>query len=127
MQSKQTNSLGMMRLFFNCTSEYVAALNCTDAVFFGKSSWLSSRDQTNINPPFQRFCRGHTRLSTCLKGFSSGISQLCQFKSTLSPNYLTIIPWARMGYESIALEAEGGMGYWLRGDEGERNNCFDKI
>ena len=29
-----------------------------------------------------------------------------------------------MGYESIAHEAEG---YWLRGHEGERNNCFSKI
>ena len=27
-----------------------------------------------------------------------------------------------MGYESIAHEAEGRMGYWLRGYEGERNN-----
>ena len=32
-----------------------------------------------------------------------------------------------MGYESIADEAEGRMGYWLRGHEGERNNCFSKI
>ena len=32
-----------------------------------------------------------------------------------------------MGYESIAHEAEGPMGYWLRGHEGERNNCFSKI
>ena len=32
-----------------------------------------------------------------------------------------------MGYESIAHEAEGPMGYWLRGYEGERNNCFSKI
>ena len=32
-----------------------------------------------------------------------------------------------MGYESIAHEAEGRMGYWLRGHEGERNNCFSKI
>ena len=32
-----------------------------------------------------------------------------------------------MGYESIAHEAEGRMGYWLRGYEGERNNCFRKI
>ena len=31
--------------------------------------------------------------------------------------YLTIIPQARMGYESIAHEAEGRMGYWLRGHE----------
>ena len=30
--------------------------------------------------------------------------------------YLTIIPRARMGSESIAYEAEG--------HEGERNNCF---
>ena len=42
-------------------------------------------------------------------------------------DYLTIIPWARMGPESIAYEAEGRMGYWLRGHEGERNNCFSKI
>ena len=27
---------------------------------------------------------------------------------------------------SIAHEAEGGMGYWLGGHEGERNNCFSK-
>ena len=32
-----------------------------------------------------------------------------------------------MGYESIAHEAEGRMGYLLRGYEGERNNCFSKI
>ena len=32
-----------------------------------------------------------------------------------------------MGSESIAHEAEGRMGYWLRGHEGERNNCFNKI
>ena len=34
---------------------------------------------------------------------------------------------ARMGSESIAHEAEDRMGYWLRGHEGERNNCFSKI
>ena len=39
--------------------------------------------------------------------------------------YLTIIPWARIGSE--AHEAEGRIGYWLRGHEGERNNCFSKI
>ena len=32
-----------------------------------------------------------------------------------------------MGCESIAHEAKGQMGYWLRGHEGERNNCFSKI
>jgi len=32
-----------------------------------------------------------------------------------------------MGYESIAHEAEGRIGYWLGGHEGERNNCFSKI
>ena len=42
-------------------------------------------------------------------------------------NYLTIIPWAQMGSESIAHEAEDRMGYWLRGHEGERSNCFSKI
>ena len=41
--------------------------------------------------------------------------------------YLTIIPRARMGSESIAHDAEGRKGYWLRGHEGERNNCFSKI
>ena len=41
---------------------------------------------------------------------------------------------ARMGSESIAPritnianEAEGRMGYWLRGHEGDSNNCFSKI
>ena len=32
-----------------------------------------------------------------------------------------------MGSESIVHEAEGRMGYWLRGHEGSRNNCFSKI
>ena len=32
-----------------------------------------------------------------------------------------------MGFELIANEAEGQMGYLLRGHEGERNNCFSKI
>ena len=41
--------------------------------------------------------------------------------------YLTIIPRARMGSESIAHEAEGRMGYGLGGHEVERNNCFNKI
>ena len=36
--------------------------------------------------------------------------------------YLTIIPRAQMDYESIAHEAEGRMGYWLKSYEGERNN-----
>ena len=31
-----------------------------------------------------------------------------------------------MGSESIACEAEGRIGYWLRGHEGERNNRFSK-
>ena len=32
-----------------------------------------------------------------------------------------------MGSESIAHEAEGQIGYWLRGHEGERNNCCSKF
>ena len=32
-----------------------------------------------------------------------------------------------MGSQSIAHEAEGRMGYGLRGHEGERNNRFSKI
>ena len=32
-----------------------------------------------------------------------------------------------MGSKSIAHEAEGQISYWLRGHEGERNNCFSKI
>ena len=32
-----------------------------------------------------------------------------------------------MGSKSMAHEAEGWMGYWLRGHEGERNNCVSKI
>ena len=41
---------------------------------------------------------------------------------------LTIMPRARMGSELISHEAEGRMGYYLRGHEGKRNNnCFSKI
>ena len=41
--------------------------------------------------------------------------------------YLTIIPRARMGSETIAHETEGWMRYWLRGHEGERNNFIGNI
>ena len=33
----------------------------------------------------------------------------------------------RMGSKLTAHEAKGRIGYWLRGHEGERNNCFGKI
>ena len=49
------------------------------------------------------------------------------FVSLFHFEYLTIIPRARMGYESITHEAEGRVGYCLRGYEGERNNCFSRI
>ena len=32
-----------------------------------------------------------------------------------------------MGSESIAYEAEGRMGYRIRGHEDERNNCFSNL
>ena len=32
-----------------------------------------------------------------------------------------------MGSESMSQEAKGRMGYWIRGLEGERNNCSSKI
>ena len=32
-----------------------------------------------------------------------------------------------MASESIAHGAKGRIGYWLRGHDGERNNCFSKI
>ena len=39
-------------------------------------------------------------------------------------DYLTIRPVAQKGYESIAHEAEGLMGYWFVALEGEGSNCF---
>ena len=41
-------------------------------------------------------------------------------------SYLTIIPRARMGSESIAHEAEGRMGYWLRGHVLVKSNYLVK-
>ena len=32
-----------------------------------------------------------------------------------------------MGSEPIAHDAEGRMSYWLRGHDGNRNNCFSKV
>ena len=48
---------------------------------------------------------------------------MCFNRNWLFNNYSS----SRMGSESIAHETEGRMGYWLRGHEGERNNCFSKI
>ena len=54
---------------------------------------------------------------------------LCTLSLLSKPwyTYLTIILRGRMGSESILHEAEGRMGYWLSGHEGERNNCFSKL
>ena len=41
-------------------------------------------------------------------------------------DYLVYLIYAWAIY-SIAHETEGRMGYWLRSNEGERNNCFSKI
>ena len=49
------------------------------------------------------------------------------FDYILENEYLTIIPRARMGSESIVHGAEGRMDYWFRGHESERSNCFSKI
>ena len=61
----------------------------------------------------------------------SRFTSLSCFVSIFLTNWLdftkTIIPFALMASKSIAHEAEGRMGYWLRGHEGERNNCFSKI
>ena len=51
---------------------------------------------------------------------------LKRFLDLYNDMYLTIIPRVRMDSESID-EAESRMGHWLRGHEGERNNCFSKI
>ena len=52
---------------------------------------------------------------------SNLFSRLCGIFNNL------IVPRAQMGSESIAHEAKGRMGYWIRGHEGDRNNCFSKI
>ena len=56
-----------------------------------------------------------------------GSTWVWTFYDVISIVYLTIIPQAQMGSESIAHKAEGQLAYWLRGLEGERNNCFRKI
>ena len=58
---------------------------------------------------------------------SRGFSRVPLARLLFTGEYLTIFPRARMGSESTADEAEGLMGYLLRGHEGERNNCFSKI
>ena len=56
------------------------------------------------------------------ESYSSGLNNNYRYttlEDTQQVYCLTIIiPWARMGSESIAHEAEGRMGYWLRGREG---------
>ena len=62
---------------------------------------------TNINPRI---------LSNFWRPLSKkiGKSPSSRVIHSLGGKYLTIIPRARMGY-------------WLKGHEGERNNCFSKI
>ena len=55
------------------------------------------------------------------ESYSSGLNNNYRYttlEDTQQVYCLTIIPRAQMGSESIAREAEGRMGYWLRGREG---------
>ena len=84
---------------------------------FGVGNWsiiLFSRIIVNVIIPKQLVASGDVNIGEWSPRLRHG-------------DYLTIIPRARMDSESIALEAEGQMGYWLRGHEVERNNCFSKI
>ena len=46
---------------------------------------------------------------------------------TSLPRHQEIHLTIKVGSEWIAHEDDGPMGYWLRGYEGERNNCFSQI
>ena len=61
--------------------------------------------------------------------FEKGQISICRVWSSFIANLaLHMIPRARMDSESmISHEAEGRMDCWLKGHEGERNNCFSKI
>ena len=55
-----------------------------------------------------------TTVSGIFECFVIFLTELDEFQFLLLNYYLTIISRARMGY-------------WLRGHEGKRNNCFSKI
>ena len=57
-------------------------------------------------------------LITCVRWANENAKSLIFLVQFLK--ILTIIPQALMGSESIAHEAEGGMGYWLRHQEARR-------
>ena len=66
---------------------------------------------------------------TCIKDktFLGDWVQYYELKEIFFINVIISIPVKLLGIESIAHEADGRMGYGLRGHEGERNNCFSKI
>ena len=91
--------------------------------------WNRARMWRHIRTPRGRL---GTRLHTGKNflrfvAFWAGKGCLIKRSSPSCTEYLTIIPRARVGSESIAHETEGRMGYWLRGHEGKRNNCFSKV
>ena len=66
-------------------------------------------------------------IKICVLAHSKDHVQNVKFYHFKKLLYCTIVPRARMGSESIAHEAEGWIGYYLRGHEGKRNNSFSKI
>ena len=86
---------------------------------------LHHRATLNLQNWFQAFSSKTTYWYCKRSFFSSGfkiLSIYCKNErknylvQSIQKGYLTIIPRARMGSESIAF---GLMGYWLRGHEGE--------
>ena len=80
-----------------------------------------------MNSHFTYQFRGTPKLFTVSITVKTMTKPSLERSDRLKKKFLTIIPRARMGYESIDHKAEGRMGYWLRAHEGERNNCFSKI
>ena len=80
---------------------------------------LYAGDWYNCTGKILRFFKIHLKQFAFISGMSCSETAVRRMECVLTVNYLTVLPWAWMGTESIAREAEG--------HEGERNNCLSKI
>ena len=91
-------------------------------------AWYQVSSLSNFSGSLLGFLAFIVICLSCVSAFLVSVVLVIFFYSSVGlAEYLTIIPRARIGFESIAHKAEGRMGHWLRGHEGERNNCFSKI
>ena len=127
---RKTSSIIIMLSFDHCSFEQLKMSNHSLQTAWGTDLPFSNKSVVSIIMHEQNIIC--SKILICRQLLASHVAGCCwpmKWKDLIHQMIIyNIFLWAWIGFESIAHEAEGPMGYWLRSHEGERNSyCFSKI